>query len=1155
MRNSTIPTSLILLLSGSMVWAEAPSPLELVRGLRSQGMPDLAEEFLKTEATQKYLADHPEEKAIEPLELARIRAEMAHQESDEDRKLSLLLESKAEFENFLRNPKAAQSPLRPLAALELARLVAAEGREIYARSRRLGGDEKAATLNQARTKFRDADNRLEVANTEIEKSYAALGSPTSRFGQFAKAELNSARFQSRLEAGKIEIDLAITYRGPDSTVAEIKQRELALKKAHTSFEKLVNNAETPRDIYYTAKAWLAYSEDIDQKPLAEVKKKYEEILKDTSTVAEQGRRWAGYFYMRQIAERGGVDRRFAEVDRLADAWVTANRSALKTSEGQAVLFLQGKALMELVKETKGINFDPKTKMVSISPAADDILRKAERVFRQLVDMEGEFADRASIERDQIILIRSRSKAKANINNLMSFEECYLNAQVELAELDAFIREKKEATADEIAKECAMRYRNAIESLTRGLNLVTPKDPPREVFQARLRLANIYLTLKDDYRTAVMGHAIAEAYPRNSRAVLAAIWALQSYGNVVRKGQERNSSDVGADRERMVELARFVIATWPKEPLTDLARHQLGFLLRSNVPSDPVEAVETLVDACKVFHDISPGYNSLARARFDQSLAAFELSKLKFEEDTDQKIINQRNRWIDVTVDDLERLSYPDPSDALDVAQFLALCKLQLGTLKLRLAKDVVEIEEIGKTLTETLVNQENLKSKQDIQSDLIAQAQALIYRSRQKRAADALDSERFTEGYNLIEPLIEQVKARVKQPVEGGSAAQLALQQLQRSTVTQGLLLSVREGKIERANELFELLQAMSAGKDDAASALPGLVQQMRATYASTPEKQKKNLAESFNRFLDRRAADPKLKTEVRYILAQAYSSLENYKGAAKVLEGLPQPTPQPAAGTDEEPAVAQERRLLQQVQLTRLQALRKSGAFKDAEKLLEQIEGTPKSKGWGANNLDVRKERLFLLEDKGELKKAVEEWRKLQASYKLPPLPSPPSANEIAKADMDEPGAGQRLTTEYTKKAGTFMRTREFLSELRFYDDRIVYKSYLNIKDSDRKKQRLEEWGERLAQSEQRERDRIKRIEADIIEAEKKIREAERKNDDAAFKQASRFADVKREELKLTPFMGGASIEAMYRELLLSCDPIARRSYEKAGGSLTKKQ
>ena len=1116
-------------------------------------MPDLAEELLKSEATQKYLASQPEEKAIELLEVARIRAEMANQESDEDRKLGLLLESKAEFENFLRSPQAANSPLRPLAALELARLVAAEGREIFARSRRLGGDDKAAALNQARGKYRDADNRLKAVSKELDQSYAQLGSPTTRFGQFAKAELNTARFQALLEAGKVELDIAITYRGPDSTVAEIKQRELALKEAASTFQKLIDDANTPREIYYVAKAWRAYTDDVDQKPLADVKKKYEEILKETAPVAEQGRRWAGYFYMRQVAERGGVDRRFAEVDRLADAWVNAHRSALKTSEGQAVLFLQGKAVMELAKETKGINFDQKTKLITVSPAADEYLRKAERIFRQLVDLGGEFADRASFERDQIILIRSRSKAKADLNNLQTFEECYLNAQVELAELDAFIREKKTATPEEIAKESAVRYRNAVESLTRGLNLVTPKDSPREVFQARLRLANIYLTLKDDYRTAILGHAIAEAYPRNSRAVLAAIWALQSYGNVLRKAQERNSSDSGADRERMVSLARYVIETWPKEPLTDLARHQLGFLLRSKVPSDPAEAVETLADACRFFHDIGPGYNALARARFDQSLAAFELSKLKLEETSDQKLIDQRNRWIDVTVADLEKLPYPDPTDALDVAQFLALCKLQLGTLKLRLAREVEQIEEIGKSLANALMNQENLKTKQDLQRDLIAQAEALVYRSRQKRAADALDNEQFAQGYKLIEPLIEQVRANAQKPAEDGSASVLALRQLQRATISQGLLLSVREGQIERANELFELLQSLSTGKDDASSALPGLVQQMRATYASTPEAKKKGLAESFNRFLDRRAADPKLKTEVRYILSLAYMSLDNYKGAAKVLEGLPQPTPQPAGTVEEEPRVAQERRLLQQVQLTRLQALRKGRDFKEAEKLLEQIEGTPKVKGWGANNLDVRKERLFLLEDKGELKKAVDEWRKMQASYKLPPLPSPPSPAEIEKADAEEPGAGQRLSAEYIKKAGNFMRTREFLAEIRFYVDRIVYKSYLNIKDSDRRKQRLEEWGERIAQAEQRERDRIKRIEADIIEAEKKMREAEKKNDDAGYKQASRFADVKREELKLTPFMGGSSIEAMYRELLQSCDPIARRSYEKAGGKLTK--
>src|SRR2546423_11150191 len=108
-------------LTGAARPADAPTPLDLVRGLREAGMPDLALEYLR-----EIEKDNPsgDVKTLLPLERAKVRLELAQQEEDEGGRESALAAARAEFQAFLaanpKHPRAAE------ATLALARVLALE---------------------------------------------------------------------------------------------------------------------------------------------------------------------------------------------------------------------------------------------------------------------------------------------------------------------------------------------------------------------------------------------------------------------------------------------------------------------------------------------------------------------------------------------------------------------------------------------------------------------------------------------------------------------------------------------------------------------------------------------------------------------------------------------------------------------------------------------------------------------------------------------------------------------------------------------------------------------------------------------------------------------------------------------------------------------
>ena len=153
--------SVILVGLGS-VWAEEPH-LEIIRGLRAQGDPELAIRYIDEHLAGKV---PPALAQVIALEKARTNVEIARKENEEGKRLALFASARAEFESFLKaNPN---HELAPQAGFEIARLIASQGKEQLNRARRLEGEARANALTNARPLFQEAAQKLHDAAKTLE---------------------------------------------------------------------------------------------------------------------------------------------------------------------------------------------------------------------------------------------------------------------------------------------------------------------------------------------------------------------------------------------------------------------------------------------------------------------------------------------------------------------------------------------------------------------------------------------------------------------------------------------------------------------------------------------------------------------------------------------------------------------------------------------------------------------------------------------------------------------------------------------------------------------------------------------------------------------------------------------------------------------------
>jgi hypothetical protein len=991
-----------------------PNPLDLVRGLRSDGLSDLAIDLIGE------LEQNPKTpgavKAELPLERARCLLEAADDEPDEATRLSLVGEAKDGFNTFLK-----KSPGPPRAAepyLALARLTSLEAKAQLAKSKRVDvpaedGPEKEEAVKKQRAEAAAARPLFDAAAKQFKSAAEKIGAQLEK--GVADPITRRGLIQSKIDA-ELASGINLMARGDtyvEATADEKKDRSSAIEAARGVFNNILGQKETPARVSWVARAWMAECEfQKDNNKVAE--EEFQRVLRAGAN-SEDGKRVAKFFQIRhkvivgdgKAVEKDGTDwlkqygsNRKAQGEANAVRWYVAS-----------VLQAQGE---QLSAPPKGAPM-PKTP-APLNPGAALKFKQAERLYREITQSDNEYSHRASKRRMYVVrrLLGEADKAPAEYK---TFEEAQMASLIQIAKL--IDQEKGGPPADEDARkkyDAAVKERThkIVALLEHAREIASEKDNPSDVNEVLLRLIYFYGQDGQPQRAAVLGEYIA----RNVRAGggKSAAAGMLGVGAFVRSAATvKGVTDAAeleairrADRDRALRLARFLDEKFPNDTATDAARHQLAGLLFED--GKPVDAFDASLK-------VRPGYDRIAYVRLFEGAVASRLltgkdSPLPAERRTD---VYRR------AVSDLEKLPAPPPETAddddartyLSVRARLAFLyliqsrvdpeaeKAEPGYAKAaKIAEEAAKAVPTYKSLMADDKKAPNVDGWEALLAAEDARTRAVFLEATALFAAGKYDEVFAPAGKVLAEmnergPMTEAVKEVPGEDAKKARVAELAkgIDKLRGDLVVLALKTRVQQGQADKGVELLDLLKRFGGSIEANVATLERLTLEMSGRIEKLRRDGKAAeataLADGFGKLLEKVSAEPNLPPSVQLFLGQALIVVGKYAEAEAALARVPRPADAaalaaPATVMDEN--VRRQAGQFRRATLDLVRARRMGKKFDEADKLLAESMGTKEKQGWAFSSLDFRKEVAYLAEARGTEEKdpkaaskhwgaAVKEW------------------------------------------------------------------------------------------------------------------------------------------------------------------------------------
>jgi tetratricopeptide (TPR) repeat protein len=686
----------------SPVAAQAPSPLELVRGIREAGMPDLAMEYLN-EIKDKLTAN---DKAAVPLERAKCLLDMAEDEPDEGTRTSMVGEANEAFNTFLAT--SANHPRASEASLALARLKSIAAQAQLNRGRRMElppkddpGFEAAQSkqreeMRKAQPLFKDASTRFTDAAKQLKEK---LNDPN--LDPSTKLSLTREVFDANLASAINKYHLADTFLATDTK--EVLERDKYLEEARDTFAELAKGPPTSRTVWI-GRAWMA-EVLADQGKGADATTEFTAIMTVPRLEAEEGKRLVRFFqirraYLANILERTNPKLQASETE--LRAWLAKYGNLRKpTPEALAVQFylafdLQLQALNIIGPPPK----DGKPEV--ISETARTKLKDAEKYYRVLAQSDNDYTVRAN--RNRMLVVRKLlGDADKAADTYVKFEEAQMAALIHVAKLneaEKALERAKRAEEEEqpfwqgayhrvfaIRKAAEMQEHKhrVVELLERARELASDKDAPADVTDNLLRLVYFYQTTDQPFEAAVLGEHIARTIKSTGgKGAIAGLLALNGYMTAASSIKSKSTDDATeaeaiaiavaaarkADRERAMVIARYLDEKYPNDTATDSARHRLAAMLYFDE--------KKYEQAFDIIVKIRPGYTSITNARQLEGIIASFLISNKDSTLNDQKKREVFHR----AVADLGKVAKPPTSALEEEVRGYIMCRLRLAYLML-----------------------------------------------------------------------------------------------------------------------------------------------------------------------------------------------------------------------------------------------------------------------------------------------------------------------------------------------------------------------------------------------------------------------------------------------------------------------------------------
>jgi hypothetical protein len=984
-----------------------PSPLDLARGLRENGMPDLALEYLTDLAGKA----SPEVQKVLPLERAKCRLELATAESDDTLRAALVSEAKQEFERFTRaNPG---HPRLPEAAVALAQLQTLDGKTQVQRARRLPEEQQAAELAKARPLFVAAGKQFAAAADGLRKLADKEELDTPRY-----KELTQAYLQATLDQGVNLYLLADSYGADPKDRADTEAKLKAAKDAGLLFDGLwARYKEQPQG--WLARAWAAECQRlVDERLRADTA--FKALLDDATKVrtpaSAAGARLARFFNLREeFVKFGGAEAASNErlkVRAACQQWLKEFAGGRATWEVFAVRYYLGRACLNegLKRENLSVEqvkaADPKDKptekVVGVKEAGLLLLREADAQFKILVRTENEFTERATRQRPLAVrwLVGNLDRPADQFG---TFDDAYMAALVQLEAV-------RNATAP---AERAGLIRRAIALLERANGLPVPPESVREAARAQLDLARAYLSGNRPHAAAVYAEHLARTARSASAAARAGGLALDSYSRAVTPNEEARA----IDRERRVSLAKYLEKAAPAEPETDAARMRLG---------GDLYGLGRKADAFEAFSRVSARSPALTQARLYEGVAAFELIRpLRPDESprAEELPADKKASVYQRAVADLSAVPAPpnetkdDPAGGLTPVSDYFNLRLQLAQLHLTQgAKGYAAAEQAAVAAAAAAAAHPGLSADDKLKVGMQCESQRL--RAVYGQAMPLYAQGKYAESAERFSALLAEVlkAGPAVKPNQPADVADLAkgLDALRISLLLVPTLNArVREGAVVKTGELLDELKKFGGDLSTSARVVQQGVAGVRPAVEALRKEGKDadadKLVTAVSAMVAKLAAEPNLPMDVRMNLGRSFRDLGQFAKAVELLAAVPAPanpealkgelkpaekeTPEQAKQRDADNAAAPLYRLarLELIRSHRLDkkydeaaAVLDDALGKEAEKNQQGVK--PRAGGWASRSPEFRKEAILLIEAKAaaaEGKAAFDPWNEAIANWR----------------------------------------------------------------------------------------------------------------------------------------------------------------------------
>jgi hypothetical protein len=978
--------------------ADEPPYLEFVRALREKRRaPDLALEYLQTLSKKPNL---PKDLAsFLPLEMAECRMDLAQLEMDPDIRMGIFRKAEEEFRAFLA--AHANSPQAAGVNLHLARIVSQQGAtQLSLAFRQDNKEARNAEKEKARIKFDQAAGSLNVAAAQIEE-------------MLKKPDLNAADRKALLRDKRLaQFDMGVNLFYKANTFSDDANRSVTIAQARDFFKKVAAIGDKD-SLYFENVAWLArcYAETDDPK---NADAQFAEVLRQKGPESEPGKRLALYFRLRFMERDPNIkpEERPKRIETEATAWLDAYREYDSSQEGYAVRYMLAKAYSTQAQRVANQK----------SQEALNLYSKAEGLLDAVEHGDNDFVQEAHDLRMQIVFKKSSEISGGDIAKLANFQECFLRGQYEifqLSEESEQARKAPPAKQKDLEGKRDKRLASIIEALSRALEFVDDQTSAKDQAEAQYLLSFAYLASDQPYPAAVLGEDLARRLPKSPRAVAAAGYALEAYSKILSEQEQKNApkASLEGDRARVRSLAAFMEVNWPKNPITNLARYQLGLVAIKN--NSYAEAVEVLAR-------ITPDYQAYSSSQYDLAIfAALPALRDKIAPPAGQN----PTYFQDHAIAALRRITEPPADAPPELVRYYLLGKQQLATLLLgaRQYDEMVQVsQQLQKQFKERAIDEKLRKAMEPAM-------ETMAFLTQYAQAEIAYRTGQYDKVRTIVDPMLNDVAkqlggikdleaktqkeqddfdAQLQQKIKNNQAlkdddqkkledykekvSRLGQQshwkgQLLRSLLVLDLRSKVQEGNIQQAQQVFELLKNTSGYLEGGSTGvLLEIVQQLKAQIgeleaAATKEPAKKEelnkILTGFTTFLDKLGEQPaNLSEDLIGFVANSYSGMKKHAKAANLLARIP--APKPSSGPSDEKQEDKDKReqedrrkeaFYHHVRLMYVRELRLDKQFDRAAAEMKKIISE-----WGRNNLDAQREQIFILEDEEKYAAAANMWSKL---------------------------------------------------------------------------------------------------------------------------------------------------------------------------------